>query len=527
MKRILCAILVICIISVPVLAKTGFTDLNNDHWAFSYVSKLVNDGTVSGYEDGSFRPNNTVTRAEFVKMLGVGTERRETDYADVSTSHWGYEYIMTSGFDTTENNFYPDKKITRGETIELIWKRNGSKKGITAPKLILDQYTKNPDAVAWAYCYKVMIGDEGLNLRLNDTLSRAEAVTLIVRSREIDFNKPPLSFKDVLPETTLKTYFESYNLFDDNRTYSSDATITNGEMARAALRLAEDEFNFLYSSYISKANFEHEYAKDVTIISDRCIKKDSATKEFADSVANIENTLSAFSFAGLQKTNTLISYGNINNTYSDVSKDIDSRKNVTLTFAYEKGIRMNPDGSIGALNNVTHKDIAALLIQFDYLIGMETAFSTAKNDNGKHIVKDVKIRSAINSYPSNKADFACIIEGIENYVYEKPFEGDKPKASYNFSREYAEVFIAKLETLAGFINKNYGIDAELVMYPNLTWNNGKHFVLRLECIVNSVSKEVSTKEAFGDSLITPVDEIIKPGAKYFIEITIDNVNLFF
>ena len=378
-----------------------------------------------------------------------------------------------------------------------------------------------------AYSYKVMIGDDGLNLRLGDTLSRAEASALIVRSREIDFNKSPLSFKDVVPEITMKTYFESYRLFDDNRIYSPDAVITNGEMARAALRLAEDEFNFLYSSYISKADFEHEYAKDVIIIANRCIKKDSATKEFADSNANIENTLSAFSFAGLQKTNNLISYGNIDNTYSDVSKDIDSRKNVMLTFAYEKGIRMNPDGTIGAMNNITHKDIAALLIQFDYLIGMETAFSTAKNDNGKHIMKDVKIRSNINSYPSNKDDFACIIEGIDNYVYEKPFDGDKPEESYDFSREYAEVFIAKLEKLAEFINKTYGIDVELVMYPNLTWNDGKQFVLRLECIVNSVSREVSTAKVFGDSLITPVEEIIKPGARYFIETTIDNVNLFF
>ncbi len=527
MKKIFCLILVVCMISVPAFANISFTDLNDAHWAYQYVIKLVNDGTVRGYEDGSFRPVNTVTRAEFVKMLGVGPERRATDYSDVSSAHWGYEYIMTSGFEISGNNFYPDKKITRGETIELIWKRNGSKKGIDAPKFILDQYKKNPDAVAWAYGYKVMIGDEGLNLRLDDTLSRAEAATLIVRSREIDFSKAPLSFKEVVPEATMKTYFESYKLFDDNRAYSPDATVTNGEMARAALRLAEDEFNFMYSSYVSKANFEHEYARDVTIISDRCIEKDSATKEFADSLANVENTISAFSFAGLQKTNNLISYGNINNTYSDVSKNLDSRKNVMLTFAYEKGIRMNPDGTIGALKNVTHKDIAALLIQFDHLIGMETAFSTAKNENGKYIMKDVKIRSNVNSYPANKDDYACIIDGIDNYVYEKAYDGDKPKNSYDFSREYAEVFITKLESLAEFMNKSYGIDAELVMYPNLTWNNGKHFVLRLECIVKSVSKEITAKEAFADSLITPVDEIVKPGAKYFIEITIDNVNLFF
>ena len=248
MKKIICFIIMACMFCIPVFANMNFIDLADGHWAYSYVSKLVNDGTVRGYEDGSFRPTNTVTRAEFVKMLGAGPERRANDYVDVPATHWGYEYIMTSGFETSGNNFYPDKKITRGETIELIWKRNGSVKGIDAPELIISQYKKNPDAVAWAYGYKVMIGDEGLNLRLDDTLSRAEAATLIVRSREIDFSQPPSSFKDVVPEATLKAYFESYRLFDDNRSYSPDATITNGEMSKAALRLAEDEYNFLYSS---------------------------------------------------------------------------------------------------------------------------------------------------------------------------------------------------------------------------------------------------------------------------------------
>ena len=132
-----------------------------------------------------------------------------------------------------------------------------------------------------------------------------------------------------------------------------------------------------------------------------------------------------------------------------------------------------------------------------------------------------------NAYPQNKDDFACIIDGIENYVYEHPYEGDKPKSSYDFSREYADLFLAKIESLKNYINNNYGVDIELIMYPCLTWNNGKHFVLRLECVVKSVNKEITTKTAFGDSLITPVDEKIIPGSKYFIEVTIDNVNLFF
>ena len=76
MKKIICLVLVFSMFCLSALAAMSFTDLAEGHWAYSYVSKLVSDGTVRGYEDGSFRPTNTVTRAEFVKMLGVGPERR-------------------------------------------------------------------------------------------------------------------------------------------------------------------------------------------------------------------------------------------------------------------------------------------------------------------------------------------------------------------------------------------------------------------------------------------------------------------
>ena len=40
-----------------------FNDFGQDHWAYGYVTKLVENGTINGFEDGSFRPEGTVTRA--------------------------------------------------------------------------------------------------------------------------------------------------------------------------------------------------------------------------------------------------------------------------------------------------------------------------------------------------------------------------------------------------------------------------------------------------------------------------------
>ena len=95
-----------------------FTDLAASHWAYNDVQTLVNDGTVSGYGDGTFRPNGTVTRAEFVKMIGAAPVSRVDRYFDVDETHWAYTFIMTSGMkEDGSNRFFPDRAITRGEVV--------------------------------------------------------------------------------------------------------------------------------------------------------------------------------------------------------------------------------------------------------------------------------------------------------------------------------------------------------------------------------------------------------------------------
>ena len=83
MKKVLAFTLVLTLVlsmaMVPVLA-LSFSDLAESHWAYANVQALVAEGTVSGYEDGTFRPNGTVTRAEFVKMIGEGSTERAFAY---------------------------------------------------------------------------------------------------------------------------------------------------------------------------------------------------------------------------------------------------------------------------------------------------------------------------------------------------------------------------------------------------------------------------------------------------------------
>ena len=86
MSMLIAFVLVLGTVTV-VSADREFSDLSPSHWGYSYVQTLVGDGTINGYEDGTFRPEANVTRAEFVKMIGKTDIAFETSFDDI-VGHW-------------------------------------------------------------------------------------------------------------------------------------------------------------------------------------------------------------------------------------------------------------------------------------------------------------------------------------------------------------------------------------------------------------------------------------------------------
>lgn len=99
-----------------------FKDVPSSHWAYPYVTKLAANGTISGYDDGTFKPNNNVTREEFVKMIigaaGLLSSSAQCEFADVANDAWFYSYVA-SGFEkgiisgVTDTEFGIGRNITR------------------------------------------------------------------------------------------------------------------------------------------------------------------------------------------------------------------------------------------------------------------------------------------------------------------------------------------------------------------------------------------------------------------------------
>lgn len=111
-----------------VTADDMFTDVAEDTWYKDTVNQAAALGIVNGYEDGTFKPESEITRAEFTAMLTRLTGDNltgELPFDDVAPSHWGYDSIYSAysagymnGYD--DNTFRPDIPITRAEAVKMI-----------------------------------------------------------------------------------------------------------------------------------------------------------------------------------------------------------------------------------------------------------------------------------------------------------------------------------------------------------------------------------------------------------------------
>lgn len=116
-------VLLVSQISITTSSATaeGFKDVKSSDWFYSSVASLVQRGIVNGFSDGTFKPNQTVTRAELIKMAVTAlkldvAERKEGQF-------WYVPYVeaaKTAGVYTTKDFAAGwDKPITRLETARI------------------------------------------------------------------------------------------------------------------------------------------------------------------------------------------------------------------------------------------------------------------------------------------------------------------------------------------------------------------------------------------------------------------------
>lgn len=184
-------------LSIP--SALAFTDIQT-HWAQACINQMTPRKLVSGYPDGTFRPNATITRAEFAVLMlnafpDAPEKRAGTTFKDVPTSHWAHKAIQDAykrGFFSgyPGGMFLPNQEISRVQAIGVLagaknFTFSGNAEG-TLRQYFTDaaqipDYAKN--AIAAATINSLVVNYPNVKqLKPNQTATRGEVASLICRA---------------------------------------------------------------------------------------------------------------------------------------------------------------------------------------------------------------------------------------------------------------------------------------------------------------------------------------------------------
>lgn len=156
-------------------AETGlFTDVTEDSPNFAYINYLANQKIISGFPDGTFHPQEGVTRAQaalfLVKVLGLNlAEVTESGFSDLSADHWAFAAIgaaVKAGYlqGYPDGTFRPEQPISRAEGIVLALRLSKSELPVVALPPLADVPTDH-----WAAPQISAALDAGLISRVDNT----------------------------------------------------------------------------------------------------------------------------------------------------------------------------------------------------------------------------------------------------------------------------------------------------------------------------------------------------------------------
>ena len=184
-------------LSIPVHAAavtdTGFSDVVPDAWYADAVTYCLNNGLISGTTATTFSPDMATSRAMLVTILyrqaGSPTVSRAADYTDVPHDSWYADALnwasaqeIVSGY--SDGRFGPDDSITREQFITILWRGEGS----PTPNHTEIRFTDHSaisayaiDAVAWAQENGIIGGGDDGRFSPHETATRAQTAVILYR----------------------------------------------------------------------------------------------------------------------------------------------------------------------------------------------------------------------------------------------------------------------------------------------------------------------------------------------------------
>lgn len=192
----------VTVVSAPTTPQVTFTDLPSTHWAYNYIAEMVNRKVISGYPDGKFRPNNTITRAEFAKIMvtASGITPKKVNYSsfsDIPATNWASPFVESvkdymTGYRTADGQyiFNPSAPATHEDVAVALVKLKGYDANRLPDQSTIEAMFKDYAGISEsAKSYVALAVENGLvsgfqdeTFRPQATITRAEATVMLWRA---------------------------------------------------------------------------------------------------------------------------------------------------------------------------------------------------------------------------------------------------------------------------------------------------------------------------------------------------------
>lgn len=314
MNKKICTILVLMsflALSLPGkdLVAGDFSDINN-HWAGEYISTLSSAGYISGYPDGTFKPDKTVSQAEFVTVLiscmGITPTDTTTGYFNDTKNHWARGSIneaVKQGIlvpSEYSNVLQPDSGLKRSQAAAMMVRALGQQPdngAISFTDKDAVEQSMYRGYIKTAYDFNLLTGYPGGEFKPFEFVTRAQMCKLILNFMEVnggapvsspqpvetnnpvngrltsiaigdelyDFNSVPVYLKidynnvKISSITVTDDYItvnSRYRFFLDSSINNPDIVINNTRFGVDKLLVSSDKL-VAYTSYRKIDNFEH------------------------------------------------------------------------------------------------------------------------------------------------------------------------------------------------------------------------------------------------------------------------------
>ena len=245
-KKVIKKVISMALAAIMTFVPTQVFAVSNDikgHWAESAITYWQDNGLISGYEDGTFKPDKSITRAEFAVMLNKAlgfVDKGNVSFSDVKAGDWYYDAVAIaveagycSGYE--DGTFKPNETITRAEAAVMI----ALAKNLVKNETVITKFTDITNIPLWAKDYVGAVVNAGFmsgrpngTFDATNTITRAEAVSSLDRAMSktenvVEENKDVVVTKDdtVIEDQTIEGNLIIDKAVGDGEVYIKNTTV--------------------------------------------------------------------------------------------------------------------------------------------------------------------------------------------------------------------------------------------------------------------------------------------------------------